>query len=341
MIHFRDDIPFDQYGRYRDMRSLAELYYSKSSFTSETLKILDIGGFFKPLSGDPYLPITLFFPDATTVVLDRTSSPTFLDNYLLADGIYLPFPDKSFDWINAADMIEHVPREQRFPLIKEMLRCSRNIVTLSSPIGTREVDLAEELVLAFIRNVLGIDHGQLLEHRQCGLPTEAEIKDIVEKCDHTLYIETFPSGNLYRWIYLMISRHLYISLSPQEGINPEIDRLYNSLLYESDHTLPTYRNIYFISKKKPKRNLRKHFDELFDIQQVPVHRPTEALIMDIFSRIEDQQRWSLIRELQKKVEHLTRELSEARSEANYYQRELTALSEIPPVKIWRKLKGQK
>jgi len=336
----RNDIPFDQYARYRDLQLLVELSSDQFKGTLKDCTILDVGGFFQPINGAPYLPIQFFFPENTVLTLDRTLPGMNLTNYVVGDGLTLPFRDSSFDWVNASDTIEHIPLDKRPSFLQELLRCARHTVTLSAPVGTPAVELAEELVVAYIKRVLGLDHLALSEHRRYGLPDPAALVKLVRDCGPSLHCEIIPSGNLYRWLYLMISRHLYISLSPNEGLNPEIDRLYNTVLYASDHIEPTYRNIYFISRGKQARKIKDRFLGLFqtDLKQNNL-AGTETMIMDIFSRIEDQERWAMIKKLQDRIEQLTSELASAHAAANYYQRELSALSEIPPVRIWRKLKG--
>ncbi|MBN2383179.1 class I SAM-dependent methyltransferase [bacterium] len=341
MTAFRNDIPFDQYARYRDLRHIVELSRGQTSWHPSEFSILDVGGFFQPISGGPYLPLKIFFPDASTVVLDRTHTDSGLADYLIGDGLDLPFGDQSFDWVNASDTLEHIPIDRRQTFIKELLRCSRKAVTISAPIGNEAVQLAENLVVAYLKRVLKFDHQALMEHRQCGLPVPEDVVDQVKQIDPQLECEVLPSGNLYRWVYLMLSRHLYISLAPQEGLNPEMDALFNTLLYDSDHVPPTYRNIYLITQPPHSHPIHDRFLTLFH-KPDSVNRPDpppESLILDIFARIDDQERWALIRNLQDKVVELTSALSQAQAQANYYQRELAALADIPPVRIWRKVKG--
>ncbi|MFC1852364.1 class I SAM-dependent methyltransferase [candidate division CSSED10-310 bacterium] len=344
MVDFNLEIPFDQFARYRDLRWVIELVYNQQEFRSQRLNILDVGGYFVPIEGPPYLPGQSFFADMQLATVDTVSTTTPLKNYLLADGNHLPFAPESFDWVNASDVIEHVSPEQRSTFLKEMIRCSRNYISISAPVGTPAVELAEEFVLAYIERVLGLEHKPLQEHRASGLPSVAEMEALLTDLDPGLEWEILPSGNLYRWIFMMISRHLAISIAPNEGVNPQLDRLYNSFLYQSDHSEPTYRNIYIISKAKPLRDLKNRFQQALNITaEEPNHM--EPFLMDLLSRIEDQERWALMNQMrdelqaaQNRLIQLTREKAEAQAESKYFQRELLALSGIWPVKLWRGLK---
>lgn len=51
--------------------------------------------------------------------------PTIADQFVLADGTYLPYDDDTFDLITAISVIEHVlPPQRREHLVREMARCT-------------------------------------------------------------------------------------------------------------------------------------------------------------------------------------------------------------------------
>jgi Methyltransferase domain len=47
---------------------------------------------------------------------------------VLYDGVTIPFPDKSFDWVICNSVIEHVPPEQRQNFSSEIRRVGRQFV---------------------------------------------------------------------------------------------------------------------------------------------------------------------------------------------------------------------
>lgn len=330
-------IPFDQYSRYRDLKILADLHCGQTCVDSPSFSLLDVGGYFLSLNGDSYCPVNLFFQQGRIMTVDMTDGYPEHDVYCQADAHQLPFHDDSFDWINAADVIEHVPPAKRQTFVSELLRCSRNFVTISTPVDSAEVNLSEELVVSFIRRVMKIEHQALLEHRQHGLLSESDLRTLLESLDTSLQLAVIPSGNLYRWIFMMITRHLYLAMAPNEGINLEIDRLYNSFLYTSDHTPPTYRNIYLISKHEALTDSENKFLNVINPQSTA--NPSDIFLLDLLSRIEDQERWRKYLEMQDKVENMAVELQKKSDYVEKLEKELIDLCASWPVRTWHWIKS--
>jgi len=64
----------------------------------------------------------------TTVDIDRRLRPT-----VAADISRLPFGDKSFDCVLAAEVLEHIPFAEVFGAVKELARISRKSIVITLP----------------------------------------------------------------------------------------------------------------------------------------------------------------------------------------------------------------
>src|SRR5919202_474013 len=100
-------LPFDQYGRHRDAREVAELIRTLEG--PARLAVLDVGGY-------PGLA-PRFLPADWVVVADPAavegSVPRGAAAYLRASGAALPFHSDSFDLVLSLDSLEHVPPRER------------------------------------------------------------------------------------------------------------------------------------------------------------------------------------------------------------------------------------
>jgi len=68
MHNLKESIPFDQFARYQDLRHLVDLIRTPASGTLGGFRLLDVGGFFQPIEGPPYTPVSFFFPDESVTL---------------------------------------------------------------------------------------------------------------------------------------------------------------------------------------------------------------------------------------------------------------------------------
>ena len=100
---------------------------------SGSVSILDVG------SGSLGLA---YFLRSPTVAADLAFSQTDLVQFrppvlaVRASAVQLPFRDASFDVTVSIDMLEHVPREDRARVIRELFRVSKDMLIIGFPFGT-------------------------------------------------------------------------------------------------------------------------------------------------------------------------------------------------------------
>ncbi|HZS03139.1 MAG TPA: class I SAM-dependent methyltransferase [Chloroflexota bacterium] len=240
-------LPFDQYGRHRDARDVAELIRALEG--PARLAVLDVGGY-------PGLSAR-FLPADWVVIVDPAAAGTAEAGaaaYLRASGLALPFQDASFDLVLSLDSLEHVPAADRPRYLDELRRVARRYVLLLAPFASPEAERAEALLFEYVKVALHAEHEQLREHRACGLPdlpaTIAALTANGAAC------HAFPSGYLYHWLPLMLLKHHLLSLDPRAGVHAALDRWYNAREPSADRWLPAYRWAVLVSKAGETASLR-------------------------------------------------------------------------------------
>jgi hypothetical protein len=225
-------LPFDQSGRHRAARDVAELIRALEG--PARLAVLDVGGY-------PGLSAR-FLPADWLVVVDPTDAsgaPSLAAAYLRGSGLALPFQDASFDLVLSLDSLEHVPAADRPRYLAELLRVARRYVLLLAPFASPATEQAEALLFEYVKLALHGEHQQLREHRDCGLPdleaTVAALAGGGAACS------AFPSGYLYHWLPLMLLKHHLLSLDPEAGVHAALDGWYNARESGADRQLPAYR----------------------------------------------------------------------------------------------------
>ncbi len=151
----RLELPFDQYQRYQVTKELFEGFKVPPGSL-----VLEVGGGPGPLEA--------FLPEYELMVSDISGA--HLGRFLLADGAALPFADETFAAVVTLDTLEHVPARFRTEFLAELLRVSSDLVMLSAPFASPELELAEEALNEFIRARFQGDFPTLDEHAQNGLP---------------------------------------------------------------------------------------------------------------------------------------------------------------------------
>jgi|GEM_PF-2407172 len=89
----------------------------------------------------------------------------------------LPFPDDTFDTVLCLDVLEHIAPAQRAPFLRELARVAARRVVLACP--TAAAQPLDDL----LRARLGAPQpGWLVEHGECGLPTDDELAALIDDC---------------------------------------------------------------------------------------------------------------------------------------------------------------
>ncbi|OGV91180.1 hypothetical protein A3A66_01005 [Microgenomates group bacterium RIFCSPLOWO2_01_FULL_46_13] len=162
-----------------------------------------------------------------------------------ASATNLPQADDSFDVVINLDMLEHLAPRDRQKAIEEMVRVAKKKIIIGVPVG----ELAarqDELVDKLYEKIWGRRHKFLKEQTEYGLPTEAEMEDMiysmVKRRGKTVKMKVIPNENLkMRW-WLMkgwASKNFWVNVFFRKILLLAIPilRLFN-------HE-PVYRKIYY------------------------------------------------------------------------------------------------
>ncbi len=179
-----EDLPFDQYQRYRLVADILE----RVAAGPAVCRVLEVGG----RTG----LLRRFLPGRRVSLVDL--EPSDEAGLVLGDGAALPFRDGSFDVVCAFDTLEHVPPGRRESFVTECARVARCYVFLAGPYREPRVDEAEMLLLKAVRDGLGIDHQHLQEHRVNGLPVRAMVEEKLRSMGGR--VKSIGHGRLDRWL---------------------------------------------------------------------------------------------------------------------------------------------
>lgn len=219
-------LPFDQYQRYKLVADLVE----RVRPGKRSLRILDVGG--------RTALLRKFLPDDRVELVDVEVSNE--RDLVLGSGGALPFLDDSFDVVAAFDTLEHVPPEFREDFVRECARVAGRHVILAGPYRTPEVDEAEEILVGFMADKLGVKHRYLAEHREYGLPVRAQTEQWLG--DAGGRVMSVGHANLDRWLVLMCLE-LYLDNDPLlRDLAQRFFAFYNRSMYSSDHGGAVYRH---------------------------------------------------------------------------------------------------
>ena len=231
-------LPFDQYQRYKLVADLV----GRVRRGKQSLRILDVGG--------RTALLRKFLPNDRVELVDVEASDE--KDLVLGSGGALPFLDNSFDVVAAFDTLEHVPPEFREDFVRECARVAEHHVILAGPYRTPEVDEAEEILVGFMADKLGVKHRYLAEHREYGLPVRAQTEQWLG--DAGGRVMSVGHANLDRWLVLMCLE-LYLDNDPLlRDLAQRFFAFYNRSMYSSDHGGAVYRHAVVASlggRRKP------------------------------------------------------------------------------------------
>jgi len=242
-------LPFDQYSRYLESSKIL-----KKIFGDKTIKILDVGGLSHLWHIDEtFRLINFFLPESLTYTIDPTwnNEPGFLQ----ADGLKIPFKDSSFQAVVALDTLEHIKDKKRSSFINEIFRVSSDIVILSSPFFSDTIKKAENILGDFIQTTLGINHVELKDHRDKGLPDFQPTFNKIKKLSRETFY--FSIGNIENWLFFMALKYSFMHKLSWIFINRFMDAYFNTHHYESEFKEPCYRTVVVCTKKKPSQDFLK------------------------------------------------------------------------------------
>lgn len=222
-------VSFDQYQRYKHVAEIIELIRNNMKYS-----ILEVGA-------NEHRNLEHFLPEDQITYLD-IEVPEHLKenpNYIEADATKMPLQDKSYDFVIALDVFEHILPNKRKEFISEINRVAKEGFIIAAPFDTEGVEEAEIRLNEYYKVLYGEGFRWLEEHRQNSLPN-LEKTEAILKNKGIKYVK-FQHGSLYIWEKLM-RLHFLVADSPKlQEYRFAIDNLYNSFIYHLDYSPPCYR----------------------------------------------------------------------------------------------------
>jgi SAM-dependent methyltransferase len=158
--------PFMPYDLYERHAVTGQLLRAKLGGREGRVGVLDVGGRADLLERFVGYPVISVNPDGS--------------GDLAGSGFALPFADGSFSAVVSIDTLEHLPREERFPFLRECLRVARHYLLVVAPLGSEGHRAYEERLDRLYREAYGEPHLYLSEHVCYGLPNVAELDELAD-----------------------------------------------------------------------------------------------------------------------------------------------------------------
>jgi 2-polyprenyl-3-methyl-5-hydroxy-6-metoxy-1,4-benzoquinol methylase len=177
-------------------------YYNRFRFVSDRIKqlgdadirVLDVGG----ATGDNLLRE---FGVSNVTTLDTNPNA---DIVCSADDIHLE--DSSYDVVTCIDTLEHIPKDAREQVIREIVRVASEAVLLVAPVDSAENNQAEEIVLRYTKNRF------IAEHQTHGLVDFDLIESLLRVMQEEGTIRSFDKtllDDLLNWVTMMTRRNIF------------------------------------------------------------------------------------------------------------------------------------
>ncbi|OAB41816.1 class I SAM-dependent methyltransferase [Paenibacillus antarcticus] len=228
---------FDQYQRYNNVRNII----NELRVDGETFRILEVGA-------NEHRNLEKFLPLDNITYLDIQLPEELIDdpNYILGDATNMSFSDNEYDVIVALDVFEHIPEEKRNQFIDELYRVSSQICVITAPFHSQQTVDAESRVNTVYKSLFNKNFIWLEEHMDNGLPKPDILTSYLDS--KNISYKMIGHGSLDIWERLM-GIHFFAANNPRLGLyRQEIDKFYNSYLFDYDYMEESYRKIVILHK---------------------------------------------------------------------------------------------
>ncbi|GGG08239.1 class I SAM-dependent methyltransferase [Paenibacillus aceti] len=233
------DASFDQFQRYNNVKRIID----NLRMGNETFHILEVGA-------NEHRNLEKFLPLDNITYLDIQLPEELLNDpkYILGDATKMDFPDNYYDVIVALDVFEHIPEQKRNQFIDELYRVSSQLCVITAPFYSSQTVAAESRVNTVYKSLFNKNFIWLEEHMDNGLPNKDILKSYLSS--KNIKYKIFGHGDISIWERLM-SIHFFAAKNPGlASYRQEIDKFYNSQLFDNDYTEDSYRQIVIIEKSR-------------------------------------------------------------------------------------------
>jgi len=165
----------------------------------------------------------------------------------------LPFGDGEFDFVVSADMLEHLPADERPGLIRELVRVSRGWTVLCCPCGPVAEEFDRKLV--DLCRQRGVNHPWAAEHLERGLPEVSQVEHAFRSClDQQTPATLAVHGNLNTDTWYRLWRFTITRSGPGRSV---LNKLCWPLVpwLSRKNREPTYRKVFTVHKLGPENRV--------------------------------------------------------------------------------------
>ncbi|WP_082825282.1 class I SAM-dependent methyltransferase [Paenibacillus jamilae] len=232
-------ILFDQYQRYNNVTKIINGIRQ----ANQKFKILEVGA-------NEHRNLEGFLPDDTITYLD-IQLPDYLKDdpqYVLGDATAMEFKENEFDIVVALDVFEHIPGLKRNDFIDEIYRVASQCFILTAPFDSPKVIEAESRANAVYKGLFHKDFIWLEEHTMNGLPKSELVENYLQY--RGIDYKMISHGAVDIWEKLMTIHFIAASNPGLAVYREEIDKFYNTHMFEEDYVHESYRKIFMGHKNK-------------------------------------------------------------------------------------------
>ncbi|MCP2605209.1 glycosyltransferase [Candidatus Aminicenantes bacterium AH-873-B07] len=132
---------------------------------------------------------------------------------------------------------------------------SRSSIIISAPFKNKNIQEVENLLFQQIKNLYGLEHVQLFEHKKYGLPEIEFVSEILRK--YTKSGVNFSYGSLFNWLFLQTVKYCFMFKRNSERIHTLLDKMILSHNFSSEFKPPFSRNFWIYSKNISQKELER------------------------------------------------------------------------------------
>ncbi len=242
-----EEYPYDLFQRYSLASKIIEVL---DDAVGHEASILEVGG-------DPGV-FDNFLSQETPVVVN--SPPHVDDEVIPADGLKLPFKDRSFRGTVVLDVLEHVPETQRQDFLREVSRVSDQWLIVGGPFQYDLIQEAESIVNHLHQQLTGTPHQFLEEHKLHGLPDRQATLEFLQSLGY--HILEIPNGLLWRWM-LMMGISMFLQQEPADpDLLHQVFQFVNINLAPYDNQEPAYRHLMVCTRTQLPQEIWQQLSQL-------------------------------------------------------------------------------
>jgi len=195
-----EDMNHNQYYRLHSLSNAIKKISKK-----DNISVLDVGG------GQGQL--AQFLPDSSYCLAEPTVNGI--------SGMKLPFADKSFDFVVACHVFEHIHSDERELFLDQLLSKSKRGLILLNPFYLDFTHVEDRLKLIY--EVTGLDWAR--EHLECILPKIEMIQDYCKK--NKLEFTITPYGTFTTSMAMMFANYFAQKAGISKEVKTKINKFYN------------------------------------------------------------------------------------------------------------------